>query len=173
MGLDRRASLGAAASLAAVPAWAQGTTARQRTISAMMTDEPAHLNYPLFNTRIMQEICGNIQESLLLFDWQQQRVTRCVDVQPAMALTAEPLSVLSLAASPCGRLLAAGTSAGACVLCQHAAAELVWLSSGTAAAPAVGFCRGGRRLLAARGAAVEVWDTAALMQRARLLLPSG
>ncbi len=28
----------------------------------MMTDEPAHLNYPLFNTRIMQEICGNINE---------------------------------------------------------------------------------------------------------------
>jgi peptide/nickel transport system substrate-binding protein len=72
MEFDRRAMLGAAASLAAVPAWAQasGTTARQRTISAMMTDEPAHLNYPLFNTRIMQEICGNIQESLLLFDWQ-------------------------------------------------------------------------------------------------------
>ena len=36
----------------------------------MMTDEPAHLNYPLFNTRLMQEICGNINESLLLFDWQ-------------------------------------------------------------------------------------------------------
>ena len=73
MAFDRRAMLGAAAAgVFAAPAWAQmpGTTARQRTINAMMTDEPAHLNYPLFNTRIMQEICGNIQESLLLFDWQ-------------------------------------------------------------------------------------------------------
>ena len=71
--LDRRAVLGAAAAgVLAPPAWAQkpGTTARMRTINAMMTDEPAHLNYPLFNTRIMQEICGNINESLLLFDWQ-------------------------------------------------------------------------------------------------------
>ncbi len=66
--LNRRAMLGAAG-LIAYPAqgWAAGNS---RVINAMMTDDPAHLNYPLFNTRIMQEICGNINESLLLFDWQ-------------------------------------------------------------------------------------------------------
>ena len=66
--LDRRAVLGGTG-LLAFPA--QGRAAdKRRIINAMMTDEPAHLNYPLFNTRIMQEICGNINESLLLFDWQ-------------------------------------------------------------------------------------------------------
>lgn len=66
--LDRRAMLGGTG-LLAFPAQAWGAD-RRRIINAMMTDEPAHLNYPLFNTRIMQEICGNINESLLLFDWQ-------------------------------------------------------------------------------------------------------
>ena len=66
--LDRRAMLGGTG-LLAFPAQAWSTDKR-RIINAMMTDEPAHLNYPLFNTRIMQEICGNINESLLLFDWQ-------------------------------------------------------------------------------------------------------
>jgi peptide/nickel transport system substrate-binding protein len=66
--LDRRAVLGGTG-LLAFPAQAWSADKR-RIINAMMTDEPAHLNYPLFNTRIMQEICGNINESLLLFDWQ-------------------------------------------------------------------------------------------------------
>jgi peptide/nickel transport system substrate-binding protein len=66
--LDRRAVLGGTG-LLAFPAQAWSADKR-RVINAMMTDEPAHLNYPLFNTRIMQEICGNINESLLLFDWQ-------------------------------------------------------------------------------------------------------
>jgi peptide/nickel transport system substrate-binding protein len=66
--LDRRAMLGGTG-LLAFPAQAWSADKR-RIINAMMTDEPAHLNYPLFNTRIMQEICGNINEALLLFDWQ-------------------------------------------------------------------------------------------------------
>ena len=88
MDWDRRAMLGAAAAgVLAHPAWAQrsGTTARQRTINAMMTDEPAHLNYPLFNTRIMQEICGNINESLLQVDWQfkpQPNLARDFEMSP-------------------------------------------------------------------------------------------
>jgi peptide/nickel transport system substrate-binding protein len=70
MALDRRAILGAAAGapFCATPAWA----ARDGIINAMMTDEPPTLCYPLFNTRLIQEICGNINESLLLFDWQFQ-----------------------------------------------------------------------------------------------------
>src|SRR3954463_10499086 len=67
--LDRRAMLGAAA--CAVPAAGTALAADSpRMIPAVMTDDPAHLCYPLFNPRLMQEICGNINESLLLFDWQ-------------------------------------------------------------------------------------------------------
>src|SRR6478609_4408371 len=67
--LDRRAMLGAAS--LAVPAVGSALAAdSRRMITAMMTDDPATLCYPLFNTRLTQEICGNIQESLLLFDWQ-------------------------------------------------------------------------------------------------------
>jgi peptide/nickel transport system substrate-binding protein len=69
MSLDRRGVLGAAG-LLAFPAQAWAATGNSRVINAMITDDPAHLNYPLFNTRLMQEICGNINESLLLFDWQ-------------------------------------------------------------------------------------------------------
>lgn len=65
--LDRRSLLGAAL---AFPAQAYAMPNRGRIINAMMTDEPATLCYPLFNTRLTQEICGNINESLLLFDWQ-------------------------------------------------------------------------------------------------------
>src|SRR6478735_6150079 len=65
--LDRRAVLGAAL---AFPAQAWSAPGGRRIINAMMFEDPAHLNYPLSNTRIMQEICGNINESLLLFDWQ-------------------------------------------------------------------------------------------------------
>lgn len=67
--LSRRATLGAAG-LLAYPAQAWAAAGKSRVINAMMTDDPAHLNLPLFNTRILQEICGNINESLLLFDWQ-------------------------------------------------------------------------------------------------------
>jgi peptide/nickel transport system substrate-binding protein len=67
--LDRRAMLGGAG-LLAFPAQAYSLSGRDRVINAMMTADPAALCYPLFNTRIMQEICGNINESLLLFDWQ-------------------------------------------------------------------------------------------------------
>ena len=68
--LDRRgrAGRGGPAGLAGTGLGARRTGSR--IINAMMTDEPAHLCYPLFNTRLMQEICGNINESLLLFDWQ-------------------------------------------------------------------------------------------------------
>jgi len=69
MSLDRRAVLGAAG-LLAYPAQAWAAPGKTRVINAMMFEDPAHLNYPLFNTRITQEICGNINESLLLFDWQ-------------------------------------------------------------------------------------------------------
>ncbi len=65
--LDRRSLLSAAGGMLAFPAQAY---APGRIINAMMTDEPATLCYPLFNTRLTQEICGNINESLLLFDWQ-------------------------------------------------------------------------------------------------------
>src|SRR6185295_15777696 len=67
--LNRRAALGAAG-LLAYPAQAWALSGKSRVMNAMLTDDPAHLNYPLYNTRIMQEICGNINESLLLFDWQ-------------------------------------------------------------------------------------------------------
>lgn len=66
--LDRRAMLGAAAW--ALPGGVAQAADGRRVINAMMTDDPAHLCYPLANTRLMQEICGNINESLLLFDWQ-------------------------------------------------------------------------------------------------------
>ena len=61
--------LGAAACALPRRSWASAGSNR-RVITAMMTDDPASLCYPLFNTRVMQEICGNINESLLLFDWQ-------------------------------------------------------------------------------------------------------
>ena len=67
--LDRRAMLGAAGVLA-FPAQAYSLPPGKRVMSAMMFDDPATLCYPLFNTRLSQEICGNINESLLLFDWQ-------------------------------------------------------------------------------------------------------
>ena len=72
--LDRRAMLGAAAGLpffahdahAAPP----GAAKKGGTLNAMMPAEPSTLCYPLLNMRVTQQICGNINESLLLFDWQ-------------------------------------------------------------------------------------------------------
>jgi peptide/nickel transport system substrate-binding protein len=82
--LDRRAMLGAAGLLAAShPAFSQ--PGGRRVMSAMMFDDPATLCYPLFNTRLSQEICGNINESLLLFDWQfkpQPNLARAFEVSP-------------------------------------------------------------------------------------------
>ena len=72
MTLDRRAVLGAAmAAPFGAPgfAWAR---AQGGTLNAILAEEPATLNYPLYNTRLTQQVCGNINESLLLFDWQFQ-----------------------------------------------------------------------------------------------------
>ncbi|HEY4075918.1 MAG TPA: ABC transporter substrate-binding protein [Rhizomicrobium sp.] len=68
MGLHRRAVLGAAAGLPFFVQHAQA--ARSGVLNAMMPVEPASLCYPLLNTRLTQQICSNIHESLLLFDWQ-------------------------------------------------------------------------------------------------------
>jgi peptide/nickel transport system substrate-binding protein len=81
--LDRRAVLGAAA--CALPGQSWASTGSSRVITAMMTDDPATLCYPLFNTRLTQEICGNINESLLLFDWQfkpQPNLARSFEMSP-------------------------------------------------------------------------------------------
>jgi peptide/nickel transport system substrate-binding protein len=67
--LDRRAMLGAAG-LLAFPAQAYSLSARDRVINAMLTADLATLCYPLANTRPVQQVCGNINESLFLFDWQ-------------------------------------------------------------------------------------------------------
>jgi len=82
--LDRRAMLGAAG-LLAFPAQAWSLPPGKRVMNAMMTDDPATLCYPLFNTRLTQEICGNINESLLLFDWQfkpHPNLARAFEVSP-------------------------------------------------------------------------------------------
>src|SRR4051812_11429805 len=82
--LDRRAMLGAAASVLPARSWASAGSSR-RVITAMMTDDPATLCYPLFNTRLTQEICGNIHEALLLFDWQfkpQPNLARAFEMSP-------------------------------------------------------------------------------------------
>lgn len=41
----------------------------RNVLNAMMPAEPATLCYPLLNTRLVQEICANINEPLLLLDW--------------------------------------------------------------------------------------------------------
>ena len=82
--LDRRTTLGAAG-LLAFPAQAWSLSARDRIIDAMMFVDPATLCYPLNNTRIVQQICGNINESLLLFDWQfrpHPNLARAYEVSP-------------------------------------------------------------------------------------------
>ena len=82
--LDRRGVLGAAACALPRRSWASAGSSR-RVITAMMTDDPATLCYPLFNTRLTQEICGNINESLLLFDWQfkpQPNLAQAFEMSP-------------------------------------------------------------------------------------------
>jgi peptide/nickel transport system substrate-binding protein len=81
--MHRRALLGAGAGALAFPA--QARAGGRRIINAMMPTEPATLNYPLFNTRLAQEICGNINESLLLFDWRfrpQPNLARAFETSP-------------------------------------------------------------------------------------------
>lgn len=81
---SRRAMLGAAG-LLAYPAQAWSLPPGRRVMNAMMTDDPATLCYPLYNTRIVQEVCGNIHESLLLFDWQfkpHPNLARAFEVSP-------------------------------------------------------------------------------------------
>jgi peptide/nickel transport system substrate-binding protein len=80
---SRRAALGAGASLA-MPGLAYAKD-RRGTLNAMMPAEPPHLCYPLLNNRLLQEICGNINESLLLFDWQfkpHPNLARAFEVSP-------------------------------------------------------------------------------------------
>ncbi len=84
--LDRRALLGAALAVPAtsVPGWARAQTGRG-TLNAILQEEPATLNYPLYNTRLAQQVCGNINESLLLFDWQFQphaNLARSFEISP-------------------------------------------------------------------------------------------
>ena len=69
MALNRRTLLGAAMAVAPDAGWARS---RDGTLNAILAEEPATLNYPLYNTRLTQQVCGNINESLLLFDWQFQ-----------------------------------------------------------------------------------------------------
>ena len=71
MAIDRRAFLGIAgsAALTGPPDTARMQT-RRRALNAMIAMEPATLNYPLLNLRQTQQVCGNINEALLLFDWQ-------------------------------------------------------------------------------------------------------
>jgi peptide/nickel transport system substrate-binding protein len=81
--LDRRSVLGGAAS---VPFLAlHAAAARGNVLNAMMPAEPGTLCYPLLNTRTVQQICGNIQESLLLLDWNfkpQPNLARSFTVTP-------------------------------------------------------------------------------------------
>ena len=73
MALDRRAVLGAAAAVPVTGALDHTRAQTGRgTLNAILQEEPATLNYPLYNTRLTQQVCGNINESLLLFDWQFQ-----------------------------------------------------------------------------------------------------
>ena len=73
MMLDRRAILGGAIAAPVIGAPNDACSQTRRgTLNAILQDEPATLNYPLYNTRLTQQVCGNINESLLLFDWQFQ-----------------------------------------------------------------------------------------------------
>ena len=82
--VNRRALLGAAgaAALAGCSKHA-GMQGRKRTLNAMISVEPATLNYPLLNMRQTQQVCGNINEALLLFDWQYRphpNLARSLDI---------------------------------------------------------------------------------------------
>ncbi|CAH1656406.1 MULTISPECIES: ABC transporter substrate-binding protein [unclassified Chelatococcus] len=80
-------SAGGAAALAATggyPEWVFAQT-RSGVLNAMLNVEPATLNYALLNTSVIQSVCGSINESLLLFDWQlkpQPNLARSFDVSP-------------------------------------------------------------------------------------------
>lgn len=105
---------------------------------------------------------------LLLYDWRQQCIIRTVLLDPLWPSA----TVISVAASPCGRLLAAATAGSTFVLCSHAVAEVVQFADREVgeAHRVLTFCGGGRRLLMSRGGAVELWDTTAALRQADLLL---
>lgn len=51
----------------------------------MVSIEPATLNYPLLNLRQTQQVCGNINESLIRFDWQlkpQPHLAKSFEISP-------------------------------------------------------------------------------------------
>lgn len=81
--LNRRSLIGGAAS---VPFLNKQTHALGRSaLKAMMPAEPDTLCYPLLNMRMVQEICGNIHESLVVLDWNfrpQPNLARKFTVSP-------------------------------------------------------------------------------------------
>jgi peptide/nickel transport system substrate-binding protein len=86
MAIDRRTFLGAAgtAAFSACPDRA-GAQNHRRTLTAMLSVEPATLNYPLLNLRQTQQVCGNINEALILFDWQltpRPNLARSFEISP-------------------------------------------------------------------------------------------
>jgi ABC-type transport system substrate-binding protein len=88
MAIDRRtllgAGLGGTAALVGCPDLARAQV-RRRTLNAMISIEPATLNYPLLNLRQTQQVCSNINEALLHFDWQLRphpNLARGLEISP-------------------------------------------------------------------------------------------
>lgn len=86
MAIDRRTLLGAAGTVALAGCSDQARPqARRRTLNAMISTEPATLNYPLVNLRQTQQVCGNINEALIVFDWQLKphpNLARSFEISP-------------------------------------------------------------------------------------------
>ena len=86
MAVDRRTLLKAAGTVALAGCSNQGgVKTRRRTLNAMVSIEPATLNYPLLNLRQTQQVCGNINEALILFDWQlrpRPNLARSFEISP-------------------------------------------------------------------------------------------
>lgn len=142
----------------------------------MLTGAPACVAFGLPSQHTVAFATPLRPGQLLLFDWQRQHVTRTVQLNALQPCA----PVYSLAASPCGRLLAAATAMGTFLMCQHATMEPVLVTDAAESArtgyvqqPVVAFCGGGRCLLISRGCAVEVWDIAAAVQQADLLIGYG
>jgi peptide/nickel transport system substrate-binding protein len=72
MTLDRRNFAGLATAASALAGWPNTSWPQVQgaTLNTMISVEPATLNYPLLNLRQTQQVCGNINESLIRFDWQ-------------------------------------------------------------------------------------------------------
>ena len=72
MTLDRRNFAGLATAASTLVGWPHNSwpQARNSVLNTMISVEPATLNYPLLNLRQTQQVCGNINESLIRFDWQ-------------------------------------------------------------------------------------------------------